>query len=151
MRVLAPKSGAAEPHIHRDTEVTRSRLDAFAVAPRAEQVRVLATLRAHAADESDTALRELVGILLATLMAILAPFVALNVDEQLRGNPIFLAVLALAVGTVLLIAFLPAMIDMARDLNRRERATVWLGAFQDELARRHRLKGRAARRWQRDH
>lgn len=50
----------------------------------------------------------------------------------------------------LLPAFAPALVDMARDQNRRERAVVWLGAFEDELTRRHRLSGRAARRWQRE-
>lgn len=51
----------------------------------------------------------------------------------------------------LLLAFAPALVDMARDQNRRERAVVWLEAFEDELTRRHRLSGRAARRWQREH
>lgn len=64
------------PHIHDDLDVTRTRLDAFAVATRAEQTTALALLRAQAADESTSAKLGLTSILIATMLVVLAPFLA---------------------------------------------------------------------------
>lgn len=138
-------------HVHDDMEVTRTRLDAFANASRMEQAEVLAILRARAADESSAATLGLLSILIATLVVMIGPVITINVDDSLRTNPIFVAALVAVIVIVLLLAFTPALFDQARYQNRRERAAVWIGAYQDELARRHRLKGRVARRWQRRH
>lgn len=129
------------PHIHDDLDVTRTRLDAFAVATRAEQTTALALLRAQAADESTSAKLGLTSILIATMLVVLAPFLAFDVDDHVRGNPVFAGLAAVVVSVILVIFLVPAMVDVARDQNRRERATVWLGAFQDELARRHLFSG----------
>lgn len=131
--------------------MTLERLDAFALASRAEQVKVLAQLRAQAADDSAANKLGIWGFLIAALVVILAPILTLDVDDRVRNNPLAAGIVVAVVVVVLLLAFAPALIDMARDQNRRERAVVWLGAFEDELTRRHRLSGRVARRWQREH
>jgi hypothetical protein len=140
-----------EEHVYADLEVSRTRLDAFSAASRIEQARALATLRAQAADESAASKLGLLSVLVATLVVILAPIHAIDLDDRVRENPLAVGIIVAVVVVVLLLAFAPALIDMARDQNRRERARVWLGAFEDELARRHRLRGRAARRWQKEH
>ena len=138
-------------HVYSDTDVTQARLDAFAVASRMEQVRALAVLRAQAADESAAAKLGLSSVLVATLVVVLAPILAIDIDDRVRENPVAVGIIVAAVVAVLLLAFAPALIDMARDQARRERAVIWIEAFEDELARQHRLRGRAARRWQKAH
>ena len=139
------------PHVYSDVNVTPERLTAFAVASRMEQVKVLASLRAQAAEDSGAAKLGLASVVVATLVVILAPLLAIDVDDRVRNNPLAVGVVVTVIVAVLLLAFAPAMFDLVRDQVRHERASVWLGAFEDELARRHRLSGWAARRWQREH
>jgi protein-S-isoprenylcysteine O-methyltransferase Ste14 len=140
-----------QPHIHRDVDVTSGRLDAFALAPRAEQAVVLARLRAQSADTSGTAVLSLVSLLVAVLLVIAAPLITVEIDPSLQGNVLFATTTMVALIIVLLVFFIPGIVEAAKDAVRKERAAVWLGAYQDELARRHLLRGRRARRWQRSH
>jgi hypothetical protein len=140
-----------EPHLHADLDVTNDRLNAFAAAPRAHQVAVLARLRAQSADVTASTVLTLTSLLLATLLVLAAPLLTVDVDPKVKQNPLLITVLIVVLTLMLLVAFVPAFIGSARDANRKERAAVWLGAYQDELARRHRLRGREAREWKRTH
>ena len=88
---------------------------------------------------------------LAVLLVIAAPLITLEVEPTLRGSFVFTILAMTALTIVLLAAFIPAIFEAARDASVKERSAVWLGAYQDELARRHRLRGREARRWRRVH
>jgi len=98
-----------------DSDVTQERLDAFALASRVEQVKVLAQLRAQAADDSAASKLGLLGLLVAALVVILAPILTLDVDDRLRSNPLAAGIVVAVVVIVLLLAFAPALVDMARD------------------------------------
>lgn len=142
----------AVAHIYADTNVTVERLQLFAQATYEEQVRTIATLRAAAADESDTTSLSYGGIAAAFLIALAVPASPLlggRVATVLEW--IILVAISVALALIVLAALSPAMILSARDLVRRERALVWLRAFEDELARYHRQRGWAARRWKRAH
>jgi len=140
-------------HIYADTDVTVDRLRLFAVAPHAEHVTTIATLRAAAADESNTMSLGFGGIAAAFLIALAVPASPLLGGRTIDTIPEWIILLSTSVvlAGIVLAALAPAMILSARDAARRERAVIWLRAFEDELARYHRQRGRAARQWQRTH
>ncbi len=140
-----------EPHIYTDVNVTVERLNDFAVASRSTQVEVLAKLRARSADDSVAIQLSIASLLLAIFVVIAAPLMTVQPDPTLLSASWSKLVLTAALAGVLLLALSPVMWDAAKGHVRRERATVWLAAYEDELARRHRLRGPAARRWQREH
>jgi hypothetical protein len=140
-----------EPHIYDDLDVTSSRLTRFALADREEQVAVLAKLRARSVDDSTTITMGFSSLVIAVFLVIAAPLLTLDIDPVLRRSWVAALVLTLLIMFLLLILTAPALVVTAREQARRERATVWLAAYEDELARRHRLRGPFARRWQREH
>lgn len=141
----------AEPHIHNDVDVTTDRLNDFALASRSTQVNVLAKLRAQSADASVTTQLSIASLVLAIFVVIAAPLITVQLDPTLASSWWARPILIVALVGVLLLALSPALWDAAKGHVRRERAVVWLAAYEDELARRHRLRGRDARRWQREH
>jgi cation transport ATPase len=140
-----------EPHIHTDVNVTVERLNDFAVASRSAQVEVLAKLRAQSADDSVTTQLSISSLLLAIFVVIAAPLITVQPDPTLLSAWWSKLVLTTVLAGVLFLALSPAIWDAAKGHVRRERAVVWVAAYEDELARRHRLRGPAARRWQREH
>lgn len=141
----------AEPHIHSDVSVTTDRLNDFALASRSTQARVLAKLRAQSVDDSVTTQLSIASLVLAIFVVIAAPLITVQPDPALASSWWARLILMVALIAVLLVALSPALWDAAKGHVRRERAVVWLAAYEDELARRHRLRGPAARRWQREH
>jgi uncharacterized membrane protein YbhN (UPF0104 family) len=141
----------AEPHIHNDVDVTADRLKDFALASRTTQVSVLAKLRAQGADDSVATQLSIASLVLAIFVVIAAPLITVEPDPALTSSWWARPILTVALVVVLLLALSPALWDAAKGHVRRERAVVWLAAYEDELARRHRLRGPAARRWQREH
>ncbi|MGN6221873.1 MAG: hypothetical protein ACTHNQ_20430 [Microbacterium sp.] len=129
------------------------RLQRFAVAAHEEQVATLAALRAAHADESNSLSLGFGGIAAAFLIALMVPaspvLNGMTLDTIAEWTSLLLVSVGLAL--VVLAALTPAMFLSARDAARRERATVWLRAFEEELARYHRKRGRAARQWKRAH
>jgi hypothetical protein len=140
-----------QPHIHDDSDVSSKRLTDFALADRDVQVAVLARLRTTAADESNTLSLSFTSLLIAILLVIAAPLVTMKVPPAVRESWLGQLVMVACTVVLLIVALSPVMFFYVMELKRRERAVVWLGAYQDELARRHRLRGREARRWQRAH
>ncbi len=141
----------AEPHIHDDLNVTTGRLNEFALASRSTQVNVLATLRAQSADGSVATQLTIASLVLAIFVVVAAPLITVQPDPALASSWWARLILIVTLAGVLLLALSPAMWDAAKGHVKRERAVVWLAAYEDELARRHRLRGAAARRWQRAH
>jgi peptidoglycan/LPS O-acetylase OafA/YrhL len=140
-----------EPHIYKDVDVTTDRLNDFALAGRSVQVDVLAKLRSQSADDSVATQLSIASLVLAIFVVIAAPLITVQPDPALASPWWARLILIVALVGVLLVALSPAMWDAAKGHVRRERAVVWLAAYEDELARRHRMRGRAARRWQREH
>ena len=140
-------------HIYTDTDVTMERLQLFALDSHREQVRTIATLRAAAADESNAMSLSFGGIAVAFLIALTVPAPPLlaGVTIDTFSGWIVLLTMSVVLAVTVLVALAPAMILSARDSAHRERAVIWLQAFEDELARYHRQRGRAARRWKRVH
>jgi hypothetical protein len=141
----------AEPHIHSDVDVTTDRLNDFAFASRSTQAHVLAKLRAQSVDDSVATQLSIASLVLAIFVVIAAPLITVQPDPALASSWWARLILIVALLAVLLVALSPALWDAAKGHVRRERAVVWLAAYEDELARRHRLRGPAARRWQREH
>lgn len=141
----------AEPHIHNDVDVTTDRLNDFALASRSTQVNVLAKLRAQSSDDSVATQLTIASVVLAIFVVIAAPLIAMQPDPALATSWWARLILVVALVGVLLLALSPAVWDAAKGHVKRERAVVWLAAYEDELARRHRLRGAAARRWQCEH
>lgn len=134
-------------HMHADFDVTTNRLVDFADASREIQLQVIAELRQRAGNDwgaTEIALFAIAVSLAGTALASsIKPNVALGALPQLVAA--LVVVLAVALG------LLPFAIATVRDHNRKSYARVWLGAYTDELARRHLARGRAARIWQRSH
>jgi len=130
-------------HLYRHSNVTLDNLESFAVAPRGEQVKILAELRKRASDDSHTIELAIVGIA-ATLIATLV--VPDHVD--LSGLPLIGALIAGGLlGIVAVLVLIPLLITTAVRSNRREAAMVWLRAYEDELQHWQGLPGRAGRKW----
>ncbi|WP_127473894.1 hypothetical protein [Microbacterium sulfonylureivorans] len=136
-----------------DTDVTVARLRLFALAPREEQVTTIAALRAAEADVRNTMSLGFGGIAAAFLVALVVPSSPIRNEGMIHTVPEWIIVLSTSVvlALIVLAALAPAMVLSARDAVRQERAVIWLRAFEDELARCHRQRGRAARKWQRAH
>jgi hypothetical protein len=133
--------------IHMGTDVTGERLDVFANADRTTQLKVLAFLRGRSVD--DTIDLSIFAIVLAVVIPLStiglpAEIPELTIVGRIVGD--LIVALAVVLGVGLSVA-LPAI----RRQERRTRATVWLRAYEDELARRHAQRGRAARRWKATH
>lgn len=138
---------AQAKYLHRDTNVTTQRLDQFAARTHAEQAEILGQLRKRAADDSHIIELTVMSIAIALLAMFVVPT---RVD--LTGLPLIGAFItggAIGIFAVLILA--PTLIAAAVRNSRREAATVWLGAFEDELQRRRGLRGRAARKWRAEH
>ncbi len=141
----------AEPHIHNDVDITTDRLNDFALANRSTQVNVLAKLRAQSADDSVATQLTIASVVFAIFVVIAAPLITVQPDPALATSWWARLILVVALVGVLLLALSPAIWDAAKGHVERERAVVWLAAYEDELARRHRLRGAVGRRWQREH
>jgi hypothetical protein len=136
------------PFIYEDVEVTPERLDRFGNADRATQVAVLTTLRLRANDSSNDTQIAVLALVVSTFGIFLSP--ASPVD--LSKTPLWVS---LVVGAILgfggALVAVPFLIRPLVRSVRRERARVWMPAFEDEIARRRALRGRAARKWQHTH
>jgi len=134
-------------HIHSSTAITIAQLDDFARAPREIQVRVLAKLREQTVENNvDLAL-------FALVISVALPIVGFTSTGTVSDSPLWARVVVVCV-MALLVTFLVTVVvgwTPIRNHRRRETAVVWLGAFQDELDRRNRQRGCAARKWRATH
>ncbi|MGN7861788.1 hypothetical protein ACTJI8_14505 [Microbacterium sp. 22303] len=146
---MAPKRH--HPHIHDDSDVSSKRLTAFALEDRDVQTAVLAELRAMSADESNALSLTFASLVVAVLLVVAGPLMTVKVMPGLPSSWLIQPLVVVVAAVVLIIALSPMIVFFVKEQKRRERAFVWLGAYQDELARRHRLRGSKARRWQRAH
>ena len=142
-KTIAPDVAA---HLHRDVDVTTERLDRFAHEPRAVQLRVLAALREKAVE--DNLELTLIAISLAIFLPLLT-FVAAPKTTVLSFWA--LTLVSIAIAALVLVVLAPVAWAAVKEHRRREIATVWLGAYLDELERRRGQRGRAARRWRATH
>lgn len=134
-------------HLYRDTDVTTERLESFAQAPRHVQLRVMAALRERAVEDN------LELTIMAILLAIILPIASIGIAPEATPAPLWAKVAAAIILGLLLGFVFGAIIGWRpiRDHRRRQVATVWLGAYQDELERRRAQPGRSARRWRAMH
>ena len=141
------------PHIHEDNRVNTDRVDAFALAPRQEQMTTLAELRSRVKDDSNSV--EL-AVSLALVGALITVVVPLPESISALQNPnwwvaaIVWVLLCLAIGAGLFIALLPVLISTMRHSRKRDLAELWLRAYEDELDGRWSRQDRPARRWQKE-
>jgi hypothetical protein len=135
-------------HIHGDLDVTLRRVRAFSAADLEVQLQVQAELRRRVNDESNAALFALYGIAIAVVGLFVSPAKGLN----LLGLPIWASlVIGLFLGVVGAAVALPFAIGPVVRSLRRERALIWLAAYEDEIARRRGERGLRGRRWRSAH
>jgi protein-S-isoprenylcysteine O-methyltransferase Ste14 len=152
-RGKAEEVAGSSEHLHMDRQVTRARLECFAAADVEVQLEVLASLRAKAADQEATqtlALQSMAVAVLAIFLAFVPGIVPQTRTVSLDPSAWIISAIAVLV-VVILIVLAPVVVDQTRLSRKRERATVWLGAYEDELNRHRSGRGRAARRWRREH
>ena len=136
------------PHVHPDVDVTLERVDAFAAASREEQLAALSALRIAAANDDHVAIIALESLVISAF----ALFAVILLPESPPLSSMLARVLLGSIIVVmLLLVFAPTIINTARALGRRERARVWLTAYECELQRRWAQRGRTARTWQHRH
>jgi hypothetical protein len=141
------KVRTAHEHIPRHNKVTVQLLNAFAEAPRDTQLETLAQLRGRAADDSHTIELAIAGIAVSILATLTTP-AHLNVAHL----PWLASLIAGGMlGIIVAVLLVPLLIGSAVRSNRRENATVWLRAYEDELQRRHGQRGYSARKWRASH
>lgn len=135
-------------HIHNDLEVTLGRVQAFGSASLEDQLKVLAELRRRANDESNAAQFALYGIAIAVVGLFVSPAKGLN----LLGLPIWASlVIGVFLGLVGAAIALPFAIGPVIRSVRRERAVIWLAAYDDEITCRRSEPGLRGRRWRSVH
>lgn len=101
----------------------------------------------RAANDSHTIELAILGI----AVTLLASFFVPN-EVDLSELPFIGALIAGGiVGIIGVSVLIPLLISTALNANRREAATVWLRAYEDEIQRRHALPGREGRRWRARH
>jgi hypothetical protein len=122
-------------HLHKDTDVDQARIDKFVAAPTAVRLRVLAELRRRAgSDEFGTQLA-LMGVLVAIAVAVIPQ----SSGEPLPDLPMWVRIgSGLFTGIMLGVLFLPVVVILVVHTVRRDRAVVWLAAYEDALAEQHR-------------
>jgi protein-S-isoprenylcysteine O-methyltransferase Ste14 len=154
---LADTDGTAV-HLHNDLHVTRARVEDFASADFDIQLGVLASLRSNADSQEATQVLAVQSMVVAVLAVLLtfAPGIVPHVKAIDYGPFWWLQFIAVSIGVVVLvvvavIVVIPVLIDQSRFTRKRQQAVVWLGAYEDELARHRSSRGRAARRWRRTH
>lgn len=134
-------------HMHRHTRITSELVDRFAEAPRENQLQVLAQLRARVADDSHAIELAVAGIAVSVLALLLVPP---RVDLAHLPWVVSLATGGM-LGIFVAVLLVPLLIGSAIRSNRREIATVWLRAYEDELQRRYQQHGLKASRWRAQH
>lgn len=145
--------------------VDQGRVDKFADASREDQALVLSYLRGASASKTVEQQLAYLAILFSVIAVGIASASAsikrtsramTDLLDALLPDPgirIVVNVILIVGGLILLllmVGFAWALPLYNSDLRRRS-ATMWLAAYQDELALRHAAKGREARRWQRAH
>jgi len=139
-------------HLYADDRVTIDRVDAFAVASRREQVLVLTELRRRSGeDPNDVQTSVMVGAFGVLSTLFVAPKVA-DLVQTLGSEPWLLWLpTGVAAGVVIIISLSPVIVSALLRGSKRERAALWLRAFEDELERRRSMGGRSGRLWRRLH
>lgn len=141
------RSKPGSGYVHRHNNITLEELARFAAAPRSEQVKVLAELRRRAGDDSHTLELAIVSIAVTLVVTMIVPQ---HVD--LSGLPFIGALVAGGVvGVIAVLMLIPLLISTAVRSSRRETATTWLRAYEDELEHQQQLVLRSKRRhwWRR--
>jgi hypothetical protein len=136
------------PHVYADTQVTVERVLSFGNATREIQLAVLTELRLRANDHAnDTQIA-----FAAVVVSLVGFFVSPIKNPGPEGAPVWTS---LVVGAVLgiggAIVAIPFLLRPVLRSMRKERATVWLPAFEDEIARRRGDITREGRNWRRTH
>jgi hypothetical protein len=135
-----------DTHLHESFEVTEESVKAFGDASHATQIRVLAELRGNVADDPSHIELGVAGLLVALVALVGVP----ATTSSMEGIPFWITVIAQALMVLVFVAVLvPVMWPQYKRQLGRERATMWLGAYEDEIARRRALGGRVGRTWRR--
>lgn len=114
--------------LHRDLNVTPRRVRNFLEAPFEVQLLVRAELRRRANDDLTALELGLLGFALAFVALFVSPAKGFN----LLGLPFLVALIAGAIiGVVGAVMLIPFAIGPLIRQSRRERAVVWLGAYDD--------------------
>ena len=125
-------------HLHGDSVVTPERVRAFGRADYAFQLHVLAVLRARSADQSLTSMVALFALGLTLLLVLVKPPTPLDFDGEWWVVLLYVPILAI----LIVLTLSPAIISGALGNSSQVRARVWLGAYEDEIARRQNRKGK---------
>lgn len=113
---------------------------------------MLTELRRRSADDANDVQSSIMVAAFGVLATVfVAPLVATHVSPA--GSQAWVASLAIGVtvGVVVVIVVVPVIGFAVIHSARRERATIWLRAYEDELQRRWRGTGKIARSWRRLH
>ena len=140
------------PHVHADSAVDLQRVGGFAEAGRMEQLAALTELRRQVVDDSNAVDLGVFGAVLGAGIGVLVS----SADTGLPPLPWYVSMAVFAVvgllgGALLLGGVIPLLVPMLKRSQRRERAELWLRAYEDELTRRWMKRGRTARHWQAIH
>lgn len=139
-------------HLYNDDRVTPERVAAFAGASRDEQLKVLAELRRRSVDDiNDVQISIMVAAFGALSVLFVAPGLSTHVLKAGTSAWAVELAAAIAAGAVVGIVLLPIIVFAVLNSRRRERATIWLRAYEDEIQRRWLQPGWRARVWRRNH
>lgn len=127
-----------QEHIHRELPVTPERVKAFGRAKYGIRLQVLAELRSRADSRLTGSDLAIVAITLSLFIFLVSPTRGIDFGAM---NWVVLIVVSLTLACVLLLALLLLVIPHWRDLWQQRRASVWLAAYEDEIARRVARKG----------
>lgn len=119
-------------HVHRDQEVDLDRVRDFERATPEIKLRVLAVLRAQSSDDSLVVELAIAALSISVVAIGIAPS-GLN----LTASGIFGSVgSGLVLGGTAVIALSPIIVAAVLHIGRRQRATIWMRAFEDAEAER---------------
>jgi Mn2+/Fe2+ NRAMP family transporter len=140
---MAKIPGHVKGYLHKDLDTSTERVSAFGRAPHETQLAVLAELRSRVNDNS-TNIEIAIGATAVSLVVLfVGPRQVLPVDAPLPVLAIVGVVLGVFLGVLLLPMYLAPMLRSGKQTS----ASVWLAAYEDELARRWLATGRRARQW----
>jgi len=122
-------------HLHKDTVVTREKLNAFVRDSDAAQLPVLAALRSRAADQETTLVLTLRAATVSVLAVMLAriPLESTGASSDGWAGIVALAIAAVVLATFAILLIMPSVRHAVIGNRNRLRAVVWLAAYEQAL------------------
>ncbi|MCE0459493.1 hypothetical protein [Curtobacterium flaccumfaciens] len=123
-------------HLHDDIVVTREKLDAFMRDDDAVQLLVLAELRSRAADQETTLVLTLQAATVTILAVMLARIPVGSAAPSSSGwtGSVAFAIAALVLAAFAILLIMPSVRNAVIGNRNRQRAVVWLAAYEQALS-----------------